>query len=127
MSIQQDRNVFPHTLTSTDIPRPLIHDTGPGEPGWCMRYHIPVFELLGFRVNFICQRTSSSPEGGVTGGSVRVELSVADLELLGDSSSKMVVSSTAAAFQFDWSTTITESDNLSIVVDIDIVTTFEYR
>lgn len=96
VSIQQERNVFPHTLTSADVPRPMIRDTGPGNPG-----------------------------------SIRIELSVVDSELAGDadpSDTKMVVSSaTPYSGLLDWSTTNTESDSLSIVVDIGTVTTFEYR
>ena len=33
VSIQQERNVFPHKLTSADVPRPMIHETGPGSLG----------------------------------------------------------------------------------------------
>jgi hypothetical protein len=49
VSIQQERNVFPHKLTSADVPRPMIHETGPGSLG-SIRVELRVVEAMGDNV-----------------------------------------------------------------------------
>jgi hypothetical protein len=98
VSIQQERNVFPHTLTSADVPRPMIHDTGPGDRG-SIRVELGIF----------------NPD-------------IQSFDDVDPSQTMMKVSSsTPFDLVFDWDATNTESDNLLIDVDIGAVTTFEYR
>jgi hypothetical protein len=83
--VQQEPNVFPHTLKAADIPQPQVRDTGPSNPG-----HIRV-ELRAPGSDGFTAWTSAEPY--------------------------------ASLFDFG---TATLSDGLSINVDIDSITTFEY-
>jgi hypothetical protein len=85
VSVQQEPNVFPHTLTAADIPAPQVRDTGPSYPGH-----------------------------------TQVELKVA-----GSDGITVWTSAEPYASLFDFGTA-TLSDGLSINVDIDSITTFEY-